>query len=252
MSGQKLHGKVALITGAAQGMGRAIARLLVQQGAQAVLNDLNEARLLETADEIARGGGEVFPVKADVSKAEEVNALIALAVKRFGTIDILVNNAGVLRSTPFTDIEEQEWDMVMEANVKSFYLCAKAVLPRMMNQRSGKIVNMSSSAGRSTSTLGGAHYTASKAAVLGLTRHLAKEMASYNINVNAVCPGLIDTEMVRATCPPAKIAAYEESFPIRRLGTPQEVADLVLFLASDDAAYITGASIDINGGDLML
>ncbi|MBP1988516.1 SDR family NAD(P)-dependent oxidoreductase [Paenibacillus eucommiae] len=249
---QKLQGKVALITGAAQGMGKDIARLLARQGAKVVMNDLSGEALQAAAEDIRRDGGEAIWVKADVSKREEVASMIDQATEAYSTIDILVNNAGLLRSTPFVDVEDEEWDLVMEVNLKSVYLSTKAVVPLMIANKGGKIINMSSSAGRSVSTLGGAHYTTSKAAVLGLTRHLAKELASHNIRVNAVCPGLIDTEMVRKTCPPEQIAAYESSFPIQRLGTTREVADLVLFLASDDSSYITGASIDINGGDLMI
>lgn len=249
---RKLQGKTAIITGSAQGMGKYIAKLFALHGANIVLNDLDEERLKATAKEIEREGGRVIWVKADAGKFQDVQSIVREAMNAFSTVDILVNNAGVLRSTKFQDIEEQEWDFVMQANLKSAYLCTKAVIPIMIKNESGKIVNMSSSAGRSVSTLGGAHYTASKAGLLGLTRHLAKEMAQYNINVNAVCPGLIDTEMVRKFCLPEQIKKYENSFPIQRLGTPEEVADLVLFLACSDSSYITGASIDINGGDLML
>ncbi|MBP1990086.1 SDR family NAD(P)-dependent oxidoreductase [Paenibacillus eucommiae] len=249
---RKLQGKSAVITGAGQGMGKEIAKFFAQHGANIVLNDLNADRLKETAAEITAAGGKAVWVMADVSRSEHVASLIDEACNAYSTVDILVNNAGVLRPTSFIDIEEQEWDLVMEANVRSVFLCTKAVLPIMMEKKGGKIVNISSSAGRSVSTLGGAHYTTSKAAVLGLTRHAAKEMAPYNIHVNAVCPGLIDTEMVRNTCKPEQITYYENSFPIQRLGTTKEVASLVLFLASDDSSYITGASIDINGGDLMI
>ncbi|MDF2723833.1 MAG: fabG 2 [Paenibacillus sp.] len=248
----KLKGKTALVTGAAQGMGKAIAKLLAQHGANVVLNDLNEDVLKANTAEIQAEGGAALWVKGDVSRRDEVERIVSEAVQACSTIDILVNNAGILRSTAFIDIEEQEWDLMMGVNLKGVYLCTRAVLPLMIGQQGGKIINMSSSAGRSVSTLGGAHYTASKAAVLGVTRHLAKELAPYHIYVNAVCPGLIDTEMVRATCPPERIQAYERSFPIQRLGTTREVANLVLYLASEDSTYITGASIDINGGDLMM
>lgn len=249
---EKLEGKTAIITGAGQGMGKAIAKLLARHGANVALIDINEEMLKETANEIKMAEGQAIWMKANVSSYQDVKCVIDETIKVFLTIDILVNNAGILRSTKFMDISEQEWDLVMDINLKGVYLCSQAVLPAMKNQNGGKIINMSSSAGRSVSTLGGAHYTASKAAVLGLTRHLAKEMALYNINVNAVCPGLIDTEMVRKTCPPEQIRHYENSFPMHRLGTVREVADLVLFLACSDSSYITGASIDINGGDLMM
>ena len=178
--------------------------------------------------------------------------MVALTTREFGGLHILVNNAGVLRPTRVEQITTAEYDLVVDVSMKGCFLCSREVIPIMKRQRWGRIVNMSSSAGRSVSTLGGCHYTAAKAGMLGLTRAIAKEVAPFGITVNAVCPGLIDTEMVRGTIPPEKIRQYEAAFPIPRLGTPQEVADLVLFLAGDESAYITGASIDINGGDLML
>ena len=150
------------------------------------------------------------------------------------------------------DISHEEWLRVMDINVNGLFWLTQEVLKTMIEQNYGRIVNMSSSAGRSVSTLGGVHYTASKAAVLGITRAVAKEVAKYGITCNAVCPGLIDTDMVRKTVSVERILGYEQSFPISRLGTPREVANLVLFLGSDESAYITGASIDINGGDLMM
>lgn len=249
---QQLKGKVALVTGAAQGMGKEIANILALHGAAVVLNDIHERLLQEAVADIRAAGGKAEGINKDVSRADEIAAMFAYLTEVYGAVDIVVNNAGILRSTAFTAIEEEEWDRVMAINVKSLYLICKAALPMMMARQGGSIINMSSSAGRSVSTLGGAHYTTSKAAVLGLTRHLAKEFGSYNIRANAICPGLIDTEMVRKTCTAEQIAAYEQSFPIPRLGRPAEVAQVALFLASPESAYVTGASIDINGGDLMI
>jgi NAD(P)-dependent dehydrogenase (short-subunit alcohol dehydrogenase family) len=178
--------------------------------------------------------------------------MVEQTIAAFGALHILINNAGVLRPTKVIDIPEAEWDMVVAVNLKGTFLCSQAVLPAMQAARWGRIVNFSSTAGKNISTVGGAHYTAAKAGILGFTRHLAKEVAGDGITVNAVCPGLIDTEMVRATIDDARCAAYAASFPIPRLGRPDEVAELVAFLASDRAAYITGASLDINGGDLMI
>jgi NAD(P)-dependent dehydrogenase (short-subunit alcohol dehydrogenase family) len=177
--------------------------------------------------------------------------MVETTIEHYGTISILVNNAGILYPTRIEQITKAEWDRVLEVNLTGTFLCSQMVLKTMKKNRYGRIVNMSSSAGRSVSTLGGAHYTAAKAGVLGLSRALAKEMAPFGITVNAICPGLIDTEMVQAECTPERISAYEASFPIPRLGRPDEVAQLMLFLATD-SAYITGASIDINGGDLMI
>jgi 3-oxoacyl-[acyl-carrier protein] reductase len=173
-------------------------------------------------------------------------------VSTHGRIDILVNNAGILRRREsIEDIEDAEWDLVMKINVKGVFDCCKAVLGYMKKQRSGKIVNVSSSAGRSTSELGGAHYTASKAAVLGLTRHLAKEAAPYNINVNSICPGLIDTPMVRQMTR-EELERHLEEIPMGRLGKPEEEAELVLFLVSDASSYVNGATIDLNGASLLI
>ena len=217
-----------------------------------VANDVNEEAAARTAKGIQEAGGEAIAVAGDVTSSGDVANIVDAALDRYGRIDILVNNAGVLRPTKVIDIEEDEWDWVIAVNLKGTYLCSRAVLPAMRKGGWGRIVNFSSTAGKSTSTVGGAHYTAAKAGVLGFTRHLAREAAGYGVTVNAVCPGLIDTEMVRGTIPDEKARAYADSFPIQRMGEPSEVAELVAFLASDRAAYITGASLDINGGDLTI
>lgn len=248
----ELAGKVAIVTGAGRGMGKAVALRLAQMGAQLVINDLDNGTAEGTKSEIESRGGEAIAVQGNVTSRADVARLVEATLERFATLDILVNNAGVLRPTPVIDIEEDEWDFVVNGNLKSTYLCSRAVLPAMQQAGWGRIVNFSSTAGKNISTIGGAHYTAAKAGILGFTRHLAKEVAKFGITVNSVCPGLIDTEMVRDTIDDARTRAYAESFPISRLGQPGEVAELVAFLASDRAAYITGASLDINGGDLMI
>ena len=244
--------RVAIVTGAGQGMGRAVAQRLSADGARVVANDVNEEAAARTAKGIQDAGGEAIAVAGDVTSSGDVANIVDAALDRYGRIDILVNNAGVLRPTKVIDIEEDEWDWVIAVNLKGTYLCSRAVLPAMRKGGWGRIVNFSSTAGKSTSTVGGAHYTAAKAGVLGFTRHLAREAAAYGVTVNAVCPGLIDTEMVRGTIPDEQARAYADSFPIQRMGEPSEVAELVAFLASDRAAYITGASLDINGGDLTI
>ncbi len=244
--------RVAVVTGAGQGMGRAVAMRLSADGARVVVNDLNEEPAGRAAAAIRAAGGEAMAAVGDVTSSGDVARMVEAALERYGRIDVLVNNAGVLRPTKVIDIEEDEWDWVIAVNLKGTYLCSRAVLPAMRRAGWGRIVNFSSTAGKSTSTVGGAHYTSAKAGVLGFTRHLARESARYGITVNAVCPGLIDTEMVRGTIPDEQARAYTESFPIQRMGEPGEVAELVAFLASDRAAYITGASLDINGGDLTI
>jgi NAD(P)-dependent dehydrogenase (short-subunit alcohol dehydrogenase family) len=253
MTGTKdFTGKVAIVTGGGQGMGKAIATVLAQRGAGIAVNDVNLATAEATAGELRALGVETLPVPADVTDAAAVRSMVDQVTTRFGAIHILVNNAGVLRPTRVAEIPEDEWDWVIGVNLKGTFLCSQAVLPVMLSAGWGRIVNISSSAGKNVSTVGGAHYTAAKAGVLGFTRHLAKEVAAGGITVNAVCPGLFDTEMVRATIDQDRADAYARSFPISRLGDPMEVAELVAFLASDRAAYITGASLDINGGDLMI
>ena len=247
-----LSEKVAIVTGAGGGMGRAIALRLASGGAKIFANDLSLDAARSTVAQLDECGHEAIAAAGDVSCSGDVKRMVDSALERFGAIHVLVNNAGVLRPTRVVDIEEDEWDLVIRVNLKGTYLCSRAVLPAMQRQGWGRIVNLSSSAGRSTSTVGGAHYTASKAGMLGFTRHLAREMGRDGITVNAVCPGLIDTDMVRSTITPEQADAYAERFPVNRLGEPREVAELVAFLATDRASYINGASLDINGGALMM
>ena len=247
-----LSEKVAIVTGAGGGMGLAIARRLASGGAKVIANDISLKSAEKTVDDLAKAGREAVAIAGDVSASRDVERMVESALARFGAVHVLVNNAGVLRPTRVVDMKEEEWDLIIRVNLKGTYLCSRAVLPAMQRQGWGRIVNLSSSAGRSTSTVGGAHYTASKAGMLGFTRHLAREMGRDGITVNAVCPGLIDTDMVRSTITPEQADAYAERFPVNRLGKPREVAELVAFLATDRASYITGASLDINGGALMI
>ena len=253
MTTGRFSGQVAIVTGAGRGMGKATALTLARDGAAVVVNDVRRELAEAVAEEIKAAGGRALVFVADVSNEAEVQAMVDAAVEQLGSVDILVNNAGILRSTtPLEDIPLQEWELMMTINVTGVFLCTKAVLPIMKAKRSGKIVNVSSSAGRSTSTFGGAHYTTSKAAVLGLSRHTAREAAPYNINVNAVAPGSMDTEMVRELATPEHMQSESQKIPLRRLGTAQDEANLVAFLCSEESSYITGATIDINGGDLII
>jgi len=240
---------VAIVTGAARGLGRAAAARLLQRGATVAVHVRDEARAQALASELGEGA---VAVAGDLA-APGVAAEIARGVlERCGRVDILVNNAALARSTRFPDLSAEEWRLALEVNMTAPFLLIQALLPAMRAQGYGRIVNVSSTAGRSVSTLGGAHYTASKAGLIGLTRAAAKELGKWGITVNAVCPGMIDTELTRENASDELLGKLAASFPVRRLGTAREVADLICFAASEEAGYITGASLDINGGDLML
>jgi NAD(P)-dependent dehydrogenase (short-subunit alcohol dehydrogenase family) len=247
-----VKGKIAIVTGGGRGIGKAIARKLAEAGARVVIGDIDARLARQTASELTSDSYTCLDTYVDVCDEQSVASLVDTTLHKWGRVDILVNNAGILFRTRFPDITLAEWTRTMTVNLTGPFLCTQAVLHQMKKQGFGRIVNMSSSAGRSVSTLGGAHYTASKAGLLGLTRATAKELAAWGITVNAICPGLIDTAMARSTTSEAELTAYINSFPIRRLGLPEEIGDLVVFLCSDHAAYITGASFDINGGDLMM
>ena len=249
---KEFEGKVAIITGGGQGMGRSVAQKLSLEGANVIVNDKNLEALSKVVNDLTSSGASAVAAPGDVTKKDDVDAIVATALDEFGAVDILVNNAGILFRTRLLDMEEEEWDLVINVNMKGTYLFSRAVIPHMRKAGWGRIVNFSSTAGKAVSTLGGPHYTAAKAGILGLTRAVAKEVAPMGITVNAVCPGLVDTEMVQENVSNQQLTRYIDSFPIPRICDPSEVAELVAFLASDRAAYITGASLDINGGDLMI
>jgi len=245
--------KVVIVTGAGRGMGRACGLSFAEEGAAVVFVDVKKESIEEAVDQVRGQGGKGLAIVCDVSKSLEIQRAVETVVGEFGTVDILVNNAGVLRATtPLEEITEEEWDLIITVNLKGVFLFSRAVLPIMREKKWGKIVNISSSAGRSTSELGGAHYTASKAAVLGLTRHTAREYGPYGINVNSVCPGLVETPMIREEASQDRLDHWLTQIPLGRFADPREEADLVLFLASEQANYITGATIDFNGGSLLL
>jgi NAD(P)-dependent dehydrogenase (short-subunit alcohol dehydrogenase family) len=243
------EGRVAIVTGAARGLGRAAAQRLYERGASVAVN----VRDIERAEELAKSLGErAFAVPADVVAAGKPEEIARRTLERFGRIDILVNNAAMAETTRFPELTADEWREALEVNLTAPFLLTKAVLPAMQAQQYGRIVNVSSSAGRMVSTLGGAHYTASKTGLLGLTRAAAKELGKFGITVNAVCPGMIDTELTRESASPEFLERLAAGLPVPRLGTALEVADLICFAASEAAGYITGAAFDINGGDLMM
>jgi len=248
----RLDGKTALVTGAGQGMGAAFAKILGLNGASVAVCDLNSSTARKIADEIVETGGRSESFQVDVSKSRSVVRLVKQVNEIVGEPSILVNNAGILKVTSFHEISESEWSSVMEVNVNGVFYCCKHFVPSMVRRRYGKIINISSTAGKSASTFGGVHYTASKAAVLGITRHLAIELATFHINVNAICPGSIDTPMIRKNATSEQLQAGISKIPFGRLGTPEEVANVLLFLASDASSFITGASIDVNGAELLV
>jgi NAD(P)-dependent dehydrogenase (short-subunit alcohol dehydrogenase family) len=255
MIADEFAGRVALITGAARGLGLAAAERFLAGGARVVINVRRPEQAAAAAARLGEsgGGGErVLVLPGDVASSATVRAMVAQALDRFGRLDVLVNNAAAAFSTRFEQIAEEEWRRAVDVNLTAAFLCIQAALPAMKANRYGRVVNLSSTAGKSVSTLGGAHYTASKAGLLGLTRAAAKELGPHGITVNAVCPGLIDTELTREHATPEQLAVHARSFPVQRLGTAAEVAELICFLASERAGYITGAAIDINGGDLMV
>jgi len=247
-----LSGRVALITGAARGLGRAAAERMLAGGAAVALNVRRPEQAAALERELETLGARTLVLAGDVASSAVVASLVERVLERFGRLDVLVNNAAAAYSTRFEQISEEEWRRALDVNLTAAFLCIQAALPAMKANRYGRVVNLSSTAGKSVSTLGGAHYTASKAGLLGLTRAAAKELGPFGITVNAVCPGLIDTELTREHATPEELAAHARSFPVQRLGTAAEVADLIAFLASEEAGYITGASVDINGGDLMI
>jgi 3-oxoacyl-[acyl-carrier protein] reductase len=248
MSGD-FAGRVAIITGAARGLGRAVAVRLIERGASVAVNVRDAERAKAVAKDL---GPQALAVPGDIAAPDVPDAIARQTLDRFGRIDILVNNAALATSTRFGDLSADEWRLALEVNVTAPFLLTKAVLPAMKAQQYGRIVNISSTAGKTVSTLGGAHYTTSKAALQGLTRAAAKELGTFGITVNAVCPGMIDTELTHEYASDDLLQRLAASYPVPRLGTSREVADLVCFAASEAAGYITGASLDINGGDLML
>ena len=243
-------GKTAVVTGGSRGIGRAICVALAKQGCNVVLCYAgNESAAAETVSACEALGAKALSVKCDVADSAQVKKLMDEAIKAFGRIDILVNNAGITRDGLLMMMKEEDFDAVLSANLKGTFLCMKAVSRTMMKQRYGRIVNLSSVVGL-RGNAGQVNYAASKAGVIGMTKSLAKELASRGVTVNAVAPGFIDTDMTAAMPEAAKTATLA-SIPMQRLGAPEDIAKAVAFLASDDAAYITGQVLAVDGGMAM-
>ncbi len=245
-----LEGKIAIVTGSAQGIGRAIAETLARQGADIVVADLDPGRSQETVGMIEKTGRRALNVKLNVADWNDVKAMVDRVLKEWGKIDILVNNAGITRDGLILRMKEEDWNLVLQVNLNGTFFCSKAVLPPMTKQRSGRIVNIASIVGV-MGNAGQANYAASKAAVIGLTKTLAREYASRMVTVNAVAPGFIDTTMTQGL--PAEVKeTLQKQILLGRLGQPADVAEAVCFLASDEAGYITGQVLHVNGGMLMV
>jgi 3-oxoacyl-[acyl-carrier protein] reductase len=246
----RLKDRVAVVTGAARGIGRAVAWIFVREGAKVVLVDLEKAGLEALQEEVRKRGGEALALPCDVSKASEVKEMIEKVLRIFSRIDILVNNAGIIRRGTIESVTEEDWDRVIAVNLKGPFICSKAVVDIMKRQGYGKIVNVSSIAGKMGDITSAPGYGPSKAGLDALTKTLARQLAPYGIHVNGGAPHAIETEM-SAEWSPEKRKSIVEAIPLKRLGKPEDVAEAVLFLASDAAAFITGEILDVNGGFLM-
>jgi len=245
-----LANKTALVTGASRGIGRATALELAKAGAKIAVNYAgNRAAAEEVVALIEAAGGQAFMVQADVGDTAAVDAMVKAVVERFGSIDILVNNAGITRDNLIMRMKEADWDAVIHTNLKGIFNCTKVVSKLMMKQRYGRIVNMTSVVGV-MGNAGQSNYAAAKAGVIGFTKSMAKELASRNINVNAVAPGYISTDMT-AELPEQAKTELQTQIPLQRLGTPADVAAAVLFLVSPGADYITGQTLHVDGGMVM-
>ena len=252
---EDLKGKVVIITGARQGMGKADALLFAKNGAKVTVADISQEECQLVVEEIEKSGGEALAVKCDVASEKEVEEMVKKTVDKFGKVDILVNNAGICQFKPFLEMTEEEWKKTLDVNLKGYFLCAKACAKEMIKHKSGAIVNIASVVmGQIGMGMAGlAHYSASKGGIAALTKTLALELAPYNIRVNAIAPGAIDTPM--AASAKADQKTLEQTLaviPLHRMGKPEEIASTVLFLTSDASSYITGSIVVVDGGWLAM
>ena len=244
-----LSDKVAIVTGASRGIGRAIALALASQGAKVVASARNAEALAQLAEEIKAQGGDALAVVGDVALEDDANNLVKQAVEAYGQVDVFVNNAGITRDGLLLRMKNDDWDAVLDTNLKGAFLCTRAVAKVMSKQRSGRIINISSVVGE-MGNAGQANYCASKAGLLGLTKSVARELARRNVTVNAITPGFITTEMTEDMTEKAQ-EIMTEQIPLGRPGSAADVANAVIFLASDQSAYITGQVLGVNGGMYM-
>jgi 3-oxoacyl-[acyl-carrier protein] reductase len=244
--GKALAGKVAIITGGSRGIGLAIARLLADDGASVVVSGRDAARLDAAGKELESLGAPVLAVAAEATKRDDVERLVEATRERFGRIDVLVNNAGITRDQLLVRMKDEDWDQVLDTNLRGVFLMTRAVSKVMMRQKSGRIINVASTAG-AMGNAGQVNYSAAKAGVIGLTKAAARELAHWNILVNAVAPGLIETDMTASLSGEAREALLQQ-VPLKRIGQSREVAEVVRFLVGDGASYVTGQTIHVNGG----
>jgi 3-oxoacyl-[acyl-carrier protein] reductase len=244
--GKALAGKVAIITGGSRGIGLAIARLLADDGASVVVSGRDAARLDAAGKELESLGAPVLAVAAQATRREDVERLVEATRERFGRIDVLVNNAGITRDQLLVRMKDEDWDQVLDTNLRGVFLMTRAVSKVMMRQKSGRIINVASTAG-AMGNAGQVNYSAAKAGVIGLTKAAARELAHWNILVNAVAPGLIETDMTASLSGEAREALLQQ-VPLKRIGQSREVAEVVRFLVGDGASYVTGQTIHVNGG----
>jgi 3-oxoacyl-[acyl-carrier protein] reductase len=246
----ELLNRKAIITGACGGFGRELSLTFAKEGADIALVDIKKEELNNLAAKIAALGRKALPIFADISKEKDVNKLVAKTIGAFGRIDILINNAGLARSANIQDITLQEWNRLINVNLTGTFLCCRAVISYMIKQNYGKIVNLASISGQ-TGRMVGVDYSASKSGIVGITRTLALQVAANGINVNAVAPGPVITPLFEKNFAPEVVEKLKASIPYKRQGTPQDIANLILFLASDKAEWITGEAVAINGGAFM-
>ena len=246
----RLRDRVAIITGGGGGMGRGIASVLAREGARVAAADLNLRTAEATAQALRDKGGQAIAVEMDVTRRESIDAAVHAAEQAFGEVDILVNNAGINQVIRFEELSEADWERVLRVNLTGVFLCSQAVLPALRRRGGGRIINIASTAAATGAVMSGAHYTASKAGVVGLTKQLAKELAADRILVNAIMPGFIDTDMLRAL-PQERLQQLLPTVLLGRVGTPEEVGAAVLFLASEDSRYVTGTVLNVSAGQLM-
>lgn len=248
----RLKDKVAIVTGAGRGIGEGVALRFAGEGAKVVVNDVNEADANRTMETIRSKGGQAVAVIGSVSSRDTAQKMVDTAVKEFGTVDILVNNAGIIRDAMLHKMSDEQWDQVIEVNLKGVFLCTQCAARVMREKGYGKIINISSTSWRGNP--GQINYSATKAGVIGMTKTAAKELAPKGINVNVIAPGMIWTDMIKSM-PPAIVERMEKSLafivPLNRKGAPQDVANLALFLASDESSYITGQLVHCDGGMIM-